>query len=496
MKFNYLTSDLYPKIVVTSKEEKYEIYNVISHGVASGKIFSYEDSKKNISLNDEPIIALIKNLKANNLMQSLNVNGIITTSADKSSHIAVTLRARGVPIIIISNEMFDELEEFWQGFNAGISTEQKEIIIGEVHIDSDSCRVSRIDAMQKIKTLYKIEITSNSDTAMDVKNAIKYGFESFWPRSEILLYEGDSFACFFACLIDPSPKNTEKFKASHSLEIEKLLRAAGNNQLAFRLLDPAAHEFLPDLDDEKSYQKISEALNIEKHLLVEKAKTFYEVNPMIGFRGTRILLSRPDIATAQIDALFEAWLRIDEGSRPEKIKIFAPFVTRLSEVKAIKEIIDGLLQNKEGLDNSDILFGIMVETPSILAAAGEIVKYVDFVSFGTNDLVATYYCLSRGDCYERFLSNYIDNRVYDEDPFLEIPEVLEIEIEKFCQEIRANGPDIQIDICGDHTAGKRIWNLINKGCFDSVCMGTEQFPSFLRVLNGLHSSSIEETADE
>ncbi|MDP5336681.1 MAG: hypothetical protein NWR54_17015, partial [Paracoccaceae bacterium] len=60
--------------------------------------------------------------------------------------------------------------------------------------------------------------------------------------------------------------------------------------------------------------------------------------------------------------------------------------------------------------------GVMVETPRAALRAGEIAPYTSFLSFGTNDLTQMTYGLSRDDA-GRFMSTYVQQGVYEEDPF-------------------------------------------------------------------------------
>jgi pyruvate,orthophosphate dikinase len=92
----------------------------------------------------------------------------------------------------------------------------------------------------------------------------------------------------------------------------------------------------------------------------------------------------------------------------------------------------------------------MVETPGAALRAGEIAPLVSFLSFGTNDLTQMTYGLSRDDA-GRFMSAYVRQGVYPEDPFHVLDtdgvgELLRIGAERG----RAANPDISLSICGEH----------------------------------------------
>ena len=61
----------------------------------------------------------------------------------------------------------------------------------------------------------------------------------------------------------------------------------------------------------------------------------------------------------------------------------------------------------------------MVETPRAALRAGEIAEHSAFLSFGTNDLTQMTYGLSRDDA-GRFMSAYVQQGVFEEDPFQQL----------------------------------------------------------------------------
>lgn len=112
-------------------------------------------------------------------------------------------------------------------------------------------------------------------------------------------------------------------------------------------------------------------------------KTPKEVNPALGWRGVRVSLEWQDLLRVQLRAVLRA-------SEHGEVRILLPMVTSTEEVRKVHEIFDDVRAKlvDQGYDVADeIAVGIMVEVPSALLTLPQILREVDFVSVGTNDLV-------------------------------------------------------------------------------------------------------------
>lgn len=92
----------------------------------------------------------------------------------------------------------------------------------------------------------------------------------------------------------------------------------------------------------------------------------------------------------------------------------------------------------------------MVETPRAALRAGDIALHAGFLSFGTNDLTQMTYGLSRDDA-GRFMSDYVQQGVFPEDPFhtLDLDGVGEL-LRLGAEQGRAARDDLTLSICGEH----------------------------------------------
>ena len=170
---------------------------------------------------------------------------------------------------------------------------------------------------------------------------------------------------------------------------------------------------------------------------------------MLGLRGGRLGITVPEIYEMQARAIFEA--AIDSGVDASPA-IMIPLVSACREVELVKARIDAAaaaVRVERGQSFSYSL-GVMVETPRAALRAGEIAAYSQFLSFGTNDLTQMTYGLSRDDA-GRFMSSYVQQGVYEEDPFHRLDkegvgELLTLGAERG----RAARPEVVLSICGEH----------------------------------------------
>jgi phosphoenolpyruvate-protein kinase (PTS system EI component) len=102
-----------------------------------------------------------------------------------------------------------------------------------------------------------------------------------------------------------------------------------------------------------------------------------ESNPSLGRRGIRLLREYPELLKTHLRAVLEL-------SREFDVRVLVPMVTLPEDVELVKEC---LIQLAADLDISSLpKLGAMIETPAAALSARELAPYVDFLSFGTNDL--------------------------------------------------------------------------------------------------------------
>ena len=118
-----------------------------------------------------------------------------------------------------------------------------------------------------------------------------------------------------------------------------------------------------------------------------------EPNPALGLRGVRLSLAHDGLFRTQLRAMLRA-----SGYGP--VRILVPMVSMREEVFAVRHLVDACARDlrTEGYEIGDhIELGAMIEVPAAALALPMLIRHLDFVSVGTNDLVQYLLAADRGN---------------------------------------------------------------------------------------------------
>jgi phosphotransferase system, enzyme I, PtsP len=203
----------------------------------------------------------------------------------------------------------------------------------------------------------------------------------------------------------------------------------------------------------------------------------HEENPFLGWRSIRVSLETPALFKAQLRAIYRVGVL-------GPVRIMLPMISGLEELRRSRELIDEVQVElaREGLDfDPTIPVGIMIEVPSAVALATQLIREVDFFSIGTNDLIQYLLAVDR--------NNYKVASLYQ--PLH--PAVLKA-IRDTVQAARSAGK--WVGLCGE-MASDPLSALVLVGIgVDDLSMGPFYVPLMKRLIRSISLAETQEVATE
>lgn len=364
------------------------------------------------------------------------VKGVVSEKGNETSHSAILIRSKGIPVVFGIRDLCDSIQnETW----IAIDGDSGDVFVGyDPDIDASiKEKKSRYDKQMeyyasqvKEKPYFsgeQVHLLANVSSVEQIHDAIKLGAQGVGLfRTEFLYLNRSS-----------PPSEDEQFKKYH-----EALKAVRGHKLVIRTADFGG-------DKPISYLKWDS-----------------ELNPFLGKRGIRYSLSEESLFNTQLRAILRA-------AHFGKIDVMFPMISTVDEIIDVKSRLKSLkieLEN-ERAQIGEIAIGVMIEVPSAALQISDILKEVDFVSIGTNDLIQYVMAVDRTlDTLGELTSSFQ-------------PAVLRL-IEQVIKE--AVEQHKQVAICGEMAGDVRLTPLLLSFGLREFSMSADRIP---RVKEAIKESS-------
>ena len=468
----------------------------VSPGAAVGMVAFDPDLAEAWAKDGKDVILGRPETKPDDVHGMLAANGIVTTRGGRTSHAALVARQFGKPAVVGASELDIDLQERTMSVGDIVVNEGDWLSVdgttGEVFIGMVETKVPDIDDPWLTKLLgwaddrRELDVWANADYPSDAERARSYGARGIGLcRTEHMFFEQERLPIVQRMILSDDQEEREELTFSllpyQREDFAGLFRAMDGYPVVIRLIDPPLHEFLPGFDEliteiadlriklvstsDAAGQDSINAEIAEKSEMLERVESLKEQNPMLGLRGVRLGILRPEMTRMQVRAIFEAACEVTREGIDVHPEIMIPLTSHVNELERQRTVLEK--EAKDVMAEQDIQidykFGTMIEIPRAALTADQIAEYAEFISFGTNDLTQMTYGISRDDAEGGFLIDYVSQGILPDNPFFTIDpdgvgQLMRIALEK-AKSVR---PDLEAGICGEHGGEPRSIGLCHE----------------------------------
>ena len=491
---NQLNQLLHKQLDPVAKKE----HEVIAKGLAASPgaayghiVFHAEDAVK-YAERKEPVILVREETSPEDIEGMAVANAILTARGGMTSHAAVVARGMGKCCVVGCSDIIvheDNKEIIIKSKKIKLKEEDVitvdgtigEIYKGQIPVVDPELNEDFRTLMEWADSFRILKIRTNADIPRDAKVARKFGAEGIGLcRTEHMFFEGERIKAMREMILAKDLESRKK-ALSKLLPMQKsdfigLYKTMKKLPVTIRLLDPPLHEFLPK--DDETIEELANEMNLSVKDIKEKIEQLHELNPMLGHRGCRLLITYPEIAEMQTQAIIEAACELKEQGYDIIPEIMIPLVGHLNELKEVKRVVketaDRIIKQKK-LD-LDYKIGTMIEVPRAALTADDIAKEAEFFSFGTNDLTQMTFGFSRDDV-GKFINEYLEKKILKDDPFQKLDQegvgqLINIAVDKG----RKIKQDLKIGICGEHGGEPSSVEFCHRAGLDYVSCSPYRVP--------------------
>ena len=439
-----------------------------SPGAAVGRVvFSAEEAAEQAEAGEDVILVRVET-SPEDIQGMLAAQGILTARGGMTSHAAVVARGWGKCCVAGCGELEIDYADGSFRVDAGgrnrtvrrgdvisLNGTTGEVMLGAVPLTAPELPDDLERLMGWADDVRRLGVRANADTPEDAAKAREFGAEGIGLcRTEHMFFGEDRILAVRQMILATDEAGRREALARilpmQRQDFEGILRAMAGFPVTIRLLDPPLHEFLPHGAEE--IERVAEALGVEPGRVGQRVQALQEFNPMLGHRGVRLAITYPEIYEVQTQAIVEAACNLRAEGVDARPEIMIPLVGTAAELARLRERVSAVAEGVIAGRGADLEYtiGTMIELPRACVTAGQIAEHADFFSFGTNDLTQTTFGLSRDDA-GRFLPEYLNQKVLEKDPFVELDregvgDLMRLAIERG----RAVKPDLKLGICGEH----------------------------------------------
>ena len=375
--------------------------------------------------------------------------GILTARGGLASHAAVVARGWGIPAVCDAREIMVETDCFTvgdrriaNGTPISIDGSTGEVMLGDREIAGPAVGGAGPSSMLPGEIAEVLEwadrvaagrfaVLANADTAADAATARELGAQGIGLcRTEHMFLAPDRLEIVQHVVLRGHDEHVDDLAAAQRADFRELLAAMDGLPVTVRLLDAPMHEFLAGADPDEAAQ-------------------WHEHNPMLGVRGVRLGLLRPELYAAQVEALAGAVADRRAAGGDPRAEIMMPLVSTAAELAAAVGAVRSTWASADAGAAPPI--GTMIETPRACLIAGELAGGVEFASFGTNDLTQMTFGFSRDDTAAQVIAPYLADGLLEADPFASLdPAGVGELVSSAMERGRAANPGLRAGICGEH----------------------------------------------
>jgi pyruvate,orthophosphate dikinase len=440
-----------------------------SPGAAAGELVFDADEAVHLKAQGHTVILARVETSPEDVQGMHAALGILTTRGGMTSHAAVVARGMGRPCVVGASSVAIDLER--ETLSAGgvllrkgdvvtIDGSTGEIIKDRVPMREPTLSEDFNTLMRWADGFRRLRVRANADTPPDARQARTFGAEGIGLcRTEHMFFEETRILAMREMILAEDPEGRRqalaKLLPAQRRDFIELFEIMAGLPVTIRLLDPPLHEFLPH--SEEIIGEVAASMGVSVARLRRRIGALSEFNPMLGQRGSRLLVTYPEIVEMQARAIFEAAIEASQALHGRVIpEIMVPLVATKGELDLVKERIAGVARAVQQERGTSVAYsvGTMVELPRSCLMAGEIGKSAEFFSFGTNDLTQTTFGLSRDDA-GRFLGDYVDKGIIQHDPFVTLDKAVAELMQIAAERGRKARPDLKMGICGEHGGDPR-----------------------------------------